>query len=684
MNLFSRAHQAYQNFILDKVPHPLKHLKFLLILLVILTVPLTIILGQNVQDLRQRASEGPSFAGVPDIDPITKELYDINIWGTPTTRIIKDNYYADVAFKISGTRIKNLPALYAVRQKDNTFEKLITFNRKQDGEYVEFSTNNPVTTWQNEQACLDLYSSGDFKESSYIASFCYNPILLTKSQERRGVSSMNAHHAVTFIYDNETPSFAITIQSAFSKQNGSVHWHHVNFFGYDQSIPASSFKKVVFLGQWINSGILNNTNGQLCNVDMTYFKTSQMVKPEGGANVAVQREGAGGCSFEYDSPVFLPHYQSLDTKLNPGGYYAYLASLMATPTPASRPIATPSAYPTVYATPTSIPKPSPYPTIFMSPTPTPQVMVKPPCQQYGDANLDGYISNSDIELIQKFIVNLEIPNSSQKKFSDVNGDGQLTVSDLVLVRSILAGTISTFPVCSSPSTPTPTPQSQTPMSLKTGYVTLTANDFTLNIGGKIYKAPTKYTRLSSDPGGNLGKYTTLEAEWIAENGAEMRMNMYFAYDGTFWYLSELRTYNGNSPADWLYYKPVDQFGQKVQHVLGQTAITPEITFKSPTSSLKFTNLALRAFTNSSVPTPTPTYGISPTPTMRPSSTPTPTAFRCDFNKDKYLDILDYNIWLRQFINGGRPTTPSADCDRNGSVDIFDYNLWLKEFRGFKR
>jgi hypothetical protein len=222
------------------------------------------------------------------------------------------------------------------------------------------------------------------------------------------------------------------------------------------------------------------------------------------------------------------------------------------------------------------------------------------------------------------------------------------------------------------------------MSLKTGYVTLTANDFTLNIGGKIYKAPTKYTRLSSDPGGNLGKYTTLEAEWIAENGAEMRMNMYFAYDGTFWYLSELRTYNGNSPADWLYYKPVDQFGQKVQHVLGQTAITHEITFKSPTSSLKFTNLALRAFTNSSVPTPTPTYGMSPTPTMRPSSTPTPTAFRCDFNRDGYLDILDYNTWLKQFINGGKPSNPSADCDGNGMVDIFDYNLWLREFRGFKK
>lgn len=405
------------------------------------------------------------------------------------------------------------------------------------------------------------------------------------------------------------------------------------------------------------------------------------------------------------------------------------------------------------------------------------------------------------------------------------------------------------------------PNPGTPIYFSTNYVSLRANDFTLNINGKIYKAPQKLTSINSDPDDkNLGKYTTLEAIWF-DNGIEMRMNMYFKHDGTFWYLNELRTYNGNNPPDWIYYKPVDSFGQKIQHIYGNTYINASpLTFYSVpntpyNASLTFINISLQAFINfpgvSSPPPPQPKTGfiirdqigkkckvsfdfnnsnsacsilecqalnstftsqprvgscnleglnftvfkeeMNPTPTVHPPNcadgvflwqaedscidggwksgkytctngksgkassitctsaenlrslaakecigspttcfpapsvkptciprpscldanpsclisepptgwcqpnnyTPTPPppntisptrphtqTFKCDFNRDNVLDIIDFTIWLKQFTAEEKPLTPlRADCNGNGQVDIYDYNLLLREIRG---
>lgn len=666
MNLLNRAHQTYQNFILDKVPHPLKHLKFLLLLLVILAVPLTVILSQNVQDLRQRASELTINAVQ---DSLTGEYFDLEIKNAVTRYTPGPEGGAlgvNAVFSASGNRVTSISTLTGfVNFADGYPEQKIAFTRNDQGIFK----SDPVKILT--YGCVDLYSTPDKNPGFYVGTFCFGRPLLVDSSLKPGTrvysNNSSAGIFIEAFNSGDQPNYIgkgadILINSmAFNKN--STYYRQYGAFGKIYYVGTNTNNLTEFRNLYYTFEIPHANNDlKPCGDIQRSFRNSKSLSDYiNGFNTSISSvtNGPGGCGATYTSTNNL-------VSGFVGIFYGDIFQLD---------MITPTAPPYL---------PTPYPTKVPYPTSTPSAKINPPCQQYGDANLDGYITDSDVELIQKFIVNLEIPNSSQKKSSDVNNDGQLTINDVLLIRSYLNVTIPTFPVCSALPSPTPTPEHQTPMSLKTGYVTLTANDFTLNIGGKIYKAPTKYTRLSSDPGGNLGKYTTLEAEWIAENGAEMRMNMYFAYDGTFWYLSELRTYNGNSPADWLYYKPVDQFGQKVQHVLGQTAITHEITFKSPTSSLKFTNLALRAFTNSSVPTPTPTYGMSPTPTMRPSSTPTPTAFRCDFNRDGYLDILDYNTWLKQFINGGKPSNPSADCDGNGMVDIFDYNLWLREFRGFKK
>jgi hypothetical protein len=56
--------------------------------------------------------------------------------------------------------------------------------------------------------------------------------------------------------------------------------------------------------------------------------------------------------------------------------------------------------------------------------------------------------------------------------------------------------------------------------------------------------------LNSDPGSRV--YQTLEFGWHDE-GVEMRINLYFAANANSWWVSQVRTYNGQTPGDWIYY-----------------------------------------------------------------------------------------------------------------------------------
>jgi hypothetical protein len=97
----------------------------------------------------------------------------------------------------------------------------------------------------------------------------------------------------------------------------------------------------------------------------------------------------------------------------------------------------------------------------------------------------------------------------------------------------------------------------------TPHVSLVAEDLTIIANGKTFKGiPDQGThvKVTSDPGNR--EYTTLEAIW-REQGVEMRLFMYFyatnvvpsgfSGNGPYWGTSEIRTYNGNDPGDWIYY-----------------------------------------------------------------------------------------------------------------------------------
>ncbi|MFT3851857.1 MAG: hypothetical protein QM733_03830 [Ilumatobacteraceae bacterium] len=96
--------------------------------------------------------------------------------------------------------------------------------------------------------------------------------------------------------------------------------------------------------------------------------------------------------------------------------------------------------------------------------------------------------------------------------------------------------------------------------------------------------PTADVDVEGDPG-MPDEYTTLELTW--HEGVEQRINVYFASDGTTWWVSEIRTYDGQDPGDW--FEPITT-GRLFERPLG-TAYTGDIDLPN----LHVTGMTLQAF-----------------------------------------------------------------------------------------
>lgn len=162
-------------------------------------------------------------------------------------------------------------------------------------------------------------------------------------------------------------------------------------------------------------------------------------------------------------------------------------------------------------------------------------------------------------------------------------------------------------------TPTPTPAQQS-INWRTPYAFLTANSMAITANGKVFRGipdPGTVVSVHSDPGNT--NYTTLEVTW-KELGVEMRVFIYFAAreiqtvngPSRVWYISEIRTYNGMTQGDWLYYSG----GSINPQVIGTPFITADQTMHPNSGGigeLKFTTFRLQPFLNQTVtPSPTPT------------------------------------------------------------------------------
>jgi hypothetical protein len=75
-----------------------------------------------------------------------------------------------------------------------------------------------------------------------------------------------------------------------------------------------------------------------------------------------------------------------------------------------------------------------------------------------------------------------------------------------------------------------------------------ANGLVIDAGGQRFTLDPATAAVHSDPGD--ATYRTLEWTWT-QNGVGMRLNLYFASDGDRWWVSEIRTYDGRQPGEWL-------------------------------------------------------------------------------------------------------------------------------------
>ncbi len=128
------------------------------------------------------------------------------------------------------------------------------------------------------------------------------------------------------------------------------------------------------------------------------------------------------------------------------------------------------------------------------------------------------------------------------------GLASVAVLGLILAVVVVSRTGSAPGFGGAPSDASPSP---TPAFLwDSGVVRLTADEAHITAGSREYLVDPGPISIDSDPGSET--YQTLELEW-REHGREMRLYLYLHADGERWWLDELRTRDGQEPAEWVTY-----------------------------------------------------------------------------------------------------------------------------------
>ncbi|HAE36538.1 MAG: hypothetical protein UR85_C0007G0051 [Candidatus Nomurabacteria bacterium GW2011_GWF2_35_66] len=83
----------------------------------------------------------------------------------------------------------------------------------------------------------------------------------------------------------------------------------------------------------------------------------------------------------------------------------------------------------------------------------PVPLVKSPCSPYGDIDSDGYLTEKDTNLMMQKIGGITYFTYDQNKRADVNKDGIVSSMDITWIKNVISGASSSFPVCTSNTTP---------------------------------------------------------------------------------------------------------------------------------------------------------------------------------------------------------------------------------------
>jgi|GEM_PF-2253060 len=139
-------------------------------------------------------------------------------------------------------------------------------------------------------------------------------------------------------------------------------------------------------------------------------------------------------------------------------------------------------------------------------------------------------------------------------------------------------------------------------------VTFAASSFAIDVNGQTFTASDPAIDFDGDPGND--EFQTLEVTWM-ENGVEMRWYVYFASDGTDWWVEEFRTYNGDPDGDWVTFD-----GEFFRTPLG-TPFSGDVDLDAiqdgVTSRVRIDNMVLQPFTTNAILPATPLADGSPPP-----------------------------------------------------------------------
>lgn len=125
----------------------------------------------------------------------------------------------------------------------------------------------------------------------------------------------------------------------------------------------------------------------------------------------------------------------------------------------------------------------------------------------------------------------------------------------------------------------------------TGRYSLSASDFYIEINGEKFLAPVSGLDISGDEGDATAM--TTELTW-QENNVEMRLFIYYASDGTDWWVDLIRTYNAEGSAEWINYSSPNIGSSLGSAFSGDVAVDSD-TGEAIAGKINFTGLMLEAF-----------------------------------------------------------------------------------------
>ncbi|KKQ45984.1 MAG: Endonuclease/exonuclease/phosphatase, partial [Candidatus Yanofskybacteria bacterium GW2011_GWC2_37_9] len=74
-----------------------------------------------------------------------------------------------------------------------------------------------------------------------------------------------------------------------------------------------------------------------------------------------------------------------------------------------------------------------------------------PCNNLGDVNADGFVTEDDAEVVRQIVSGLRPASTEETRRSDVNASGTVNTLDVTLIRRYVTGLDITFSGCTQPS-----------------------------------------------------------------------------------------------------------------------------------------------------------------------------------------------------------------------------------------